>query len=141
MAKLVAKRATCSRRSVGCVLVDEYDHVLATGYNGVPKGSPHCNEGFPCQGSVSGSGEDLHKCVAIHAEQNALLQCRDVMSIKAAYVTVNPCEHCLKMLLNTSVKYIYFQSWYPNAIITDFGDIVEEENFYKFIRKESLCHQ
>jgi deoxycytidylate deaminase len=44
MAKLVAQRTTCLRRAVGCVLVNARGHVLATGYNGVAGGQPHCNE-------------------------------------------------------------------------------------------------
>ena len=44
MAALVAERSTCLRRSVGCVLVNGRHHVLATGYNGVASGLPHCNE-------------------------------------------------------------------------------------------------
>ena len=41
MAHLVAKRSTCLRRQVGAVLVKD-NRVLATGYNGAPKGLPHC---------------------------------------------------------------------------------------------------
>jgi len=37
-------RSTCLRRSVGCVLLDADNHVIATGYNGVAAGMPHCNE-------------------------------------------------------------------------------------------------
>ena len=37
MAKLAAKRSTCLRRNVGAVIVQD-KHVVATGYNGAPKG-------------------------------------------------------------------------------------------------------
>ena len=39
MAKLAAKRSTCLRRTVGAVIVQD-KHVVATGYNGAPKGIP-----------------------------------------------------------------------------------------------------
>ena len=42
MAKLVSTRGTCARRRVGCVLVDKYGLVLATGYNGNGRGQGHC---------------------------------------------------------------------------------------------------
>ena len=42
IATIVAKRSTCLRRSVGCVLVDTQNHIVATGYNGVPKSFDHC---------------------------------------------------------------------------------------------------
>lgn len=111
MAELVSTRSTCLRRAVGCVLVNARNHVLSTGYNGVARHMPHCNEydlfhptGFPhaCEGAHSKSGTDLNLCKAIHAEQNALLQCRDVFEIDTCYVTVSPCVHCMKLLLNTS---------------------------------------
>jgi dCMP deaminase len=107
MALIVAKRGTCPRRQVGCVLVDFNNHVVATGYNGAAKGSPHCID-TPCPGANYPPGQGYDECQAIHAEQNALLQCKDVYSIKTAYVTTTPCTTCTKLLLNTSCQDVYF---------------------------------
>lgn len=125
LAQLTSQRATCLRRQVGCVLVNARGHVLATGYNGVPAGRPHCNEvtgrspnpayGHACQGANAPSGQALDTCQAIHAEQNALLQCRDVYAIHTAYVTTSPCITCTKLLLNTSCERIIFSDEYPHA--------------------------
>jgi dCMP deaminase len=52
--------------------------------------------------------------MAIHAEQNALLQCHDVTKINALYVTISPCFQCLKLMLNTPCKRIVFLNTYPN---------------------------
>ena len=41
MAELASKRSTCLRRQVGAVIVRD-NQVLATGYNGAPKGLPNC---------------------------------------------------------------------------------------------------
>ena len=113
IAKVVAKRSTCARRSVGCVLMDQRKHILATGYNGVAAGRPHCID-EPCPGACSESGTDLDLCEAIHAEQNALLQCPDVGGITVCYVTVFPCVHCTKLLLNTGCRKIVYAQEYPN---------------------------
>lgn len=155
MAALVATRATCLRRAVGAVLVNSRRHVLATGYNGVAAGRPHCNEvtgevanpaldrgdgtyrvaehweratihvfGHACSGANSPSGTNLDGCQAIHAEQNALLQCRDVFDIDTCYVTVSPCIHCTKLLLNTSCRRIVAASIYDQraaSLWTDSG--------------------
>ena len=43
IAQIVSKRSTCLRRAVGAVLVKD-KQILATGYNGTPKGLPHCEE-------------------------------------------------------------------------------------------------
>jgi len=144
-----ASRTTCLRRAVGCVLLNARGHVLATGYNGVAAGLPHCNEAedvrrifkgqiidavytspygeeqsigvdglfFPraCPGATSPSGTNLDGCQAIHAEQNALLQCRDVWAIDTCYVSASPCLTCVKLLLNTSCQRIVFREGYPHG--------------------------
>lgn len=150
LAQITALRATCLRRSVGCVLTDRRGHVLSTGYNGVAAGVHHCNEltgvgpnpklwveadgdkpgyyRFPepweretvaeyahsCAGATLPSGQGLDNCQAIHAEQNALLQCRDVMTIHTCYVTTSPCLTCVKLLMNTSCKRIVFSEPYAH---------------------------
>ncbi len=146
LALVTSMRTTCCRRAVGCVLLNERGHVLATGYNGVAAGLPHCNEitgyqkneallnddgtyrkaehwerdelpifGNACSGAKSPSGTNLDGCQAIHAEQNALLQCRDVYSIYTCYVTTSPCMTCTKLLLNTSCKRIIFKVRYSQT--------------------------
>ena len=113
MAKLVSTRGTCARRRVGCVLVDKYGLVLATGYNGNGRGQGHCID-KPCEGAKYKSGEGLEKCEAIHAEQNAILQCKNTEHIEKAYITLSPCVTCVKLLLNTSCKEIVYLEDYVN---------------------------
>ena len=114
LAVLAAQRSTCVRRKVGCILVDKKGRLLATGYNGVASGETHCND-KPCEGAMHKSGEGLDHCKAIHAEQNAILQCKDPQQIRTAYVTTAPCVSCTKLLLNTSCKTIVFLESYPNS--------------------------
>ena len=125
LAEVVAQRATCLRRSVGCVLTNERNQVVATGYNGRAAGLKHCNDWgtssqngrtYPhaCAGARAASGTQLDACEAIHAEQNALLQCGDVYSIASCYVTVSPCVTCVKLLMNTGCKRIIFRERYAH---------------------------
>lgn len=114
MAALVSLRATCRRRRVGCVLVDRHKHVLATGYNGVARGVTHCID-RACAGANLPSGKGLDLCEAIHAEQNALLQCRDAKEIDTAYITASPCITCVKLFMNTGCNRIVFLEEYPHA--------------------------
>lgn len=111
---LVSSRASCARRKVGCVLVDEHNHILATGYNGVARGQPHCTD-TPCAGASVPSGQGLELCEAIHAEANALLQCKDKEAIVKAYCTTAPCVHCVKLLMNTACKEVIFIEDYPHS--------------------------
>lgn len=112
MAVLVSTLGTCARRKVGAVLVNKHNHVIATGYNGVASGMRHCIE-HHCPGAKHPSGQGLDDCEALHAEQNALLQCRDAYEIDTAYVTASPCVTCIKLLLNTSCIYVIFSERYP----------------------------
>jgi dCMP deaminase len=114
LAVVTSLRGTCLRRKVGCVLLDNQGQVMSTGYNGVPSGMPHCGEqGCTCSAAKSASGTNLDGCQAVHAEQNALLQCRDVGSIRSAYVTCSPCMTCTKLLMNTGCQEIFFLEEYP----------------------------
>jgi len=110
----VATRGSCSRRKVGCILVNKHHHILATGYNGRPSGFTECLD-FPCSGADAPSGTELHKCEAVHAEANALLQCHDVQEIVTVFCTTAPCIECTKLLLNTSCHTIIFGENYPHS--------------------------
>jgi dCMP deaminase len=132
VARVIARRSTCLRRAVGCVLVDARGHVLATGHNGVAAGEPHCNEAiyddrvgtivsshpaYPhaCPGATAPSGTALDACRAVHAEANALLQCRDVWAIDTCYVTTAPCVSCIKLLKSTGCRRVVYLDDYPQA--------------------------
>lgn len=100
--RAVADRSTCARRKVGAIITTEDGRILATGYNGPPRGFPHCIE-TPCAGRNDPPG-DSRRCVAVHAEVNALLQCWRVDLAHTIYVSCTPCFSCAKMLANTSIK-------------------------------------
>jgi dCMP deaminase len=106
-------RGTCIRRQVGCILVDGHGDMLASGFNGPPRGWPHCNEN-PCPGASAAPGQGLSQCEAVHGEANALLQCRDPYAIDTAYCTDSPCLDCVKLLLNTSCHRIVFLREYAH---------------------------
>lgn len=72
---------------------------------------------FPnaCPAARAAKGTQLEGCRAVHAEQNALLQCRDPHAVAVAYVTVAPCDSCLKLFLNTSCHTLVVGGWYFNS--------------------------
>ena len=123
VAKLVAKRSTCLRRSVGAVIVKD-KRILATGYNGAPAGLKHCSEvGCMRQKLKIPSGERHELCRALHAEQNALIQASLYgISVKGSvmYATCQPCVICAKMLINAGIKEIVISSGYPDKMAMDF---------------------
>ncbi|MCD6361481.1 MAG: cytidine/deoxycytidylate deaminase family protein [Armatimonadetes bacterium] len=118
--RVVATRSTCLRRHVGAVLVSDR-RILATGYNGAPKGLAHCAELGGCYREKLGvpSGERQELCRALHAEQNAIIQAA-VHGVKlenvTAYCTVQPCVTCAKMLINANVRRIVYEKPYPDEL-------------------------
>jgi dCMP deaminase len=123
LSRLVAKRATCLRRKVGAVLVKD-KRILATGYNGAPRGLAHCLDiGCIRQKLKIPSGERHELCRALHAEQNALIQASLYgISVKDAtlYSTNQPCIICAKMLINAGIKEIVIADGYPDKMAMEF---------------------
>ena len=70
----VARRSTCLRRQYGAVIVKN-DEIVATGYNGAPRGDENCCDVGVCWREAHGipHGEQYEKCVAVHAECNAII--------------------------------------------------------------------
>ena len=75
IAKAVAMRSTCLRRQYGAVIVKN-DRIISTGYNGSARGEPNCCDIGECWRESHGipHGEQYEKCVAVHAEDNAIRQ-------------------------------------------------------------------
>lgn len=111
--KLLSARSTCRRRAVGAIIVDGDHKILSTGYNGVPVGFSHCID-RPCPGANDSAG-DTSRCMAVHAEQNALLQCSRLDRAATLYVTCTPCFVCAKMIANTPIKRIVCSEEYADS--------------------------
>lgn len=115
--QLVAKRSTCLRRQVGAVIVKD-KRIISTGYNGAPRGIPHCAEvGCIRQKLKIPRGQRHELCRGLHAEQNALLQAAYYgIGVKEGllYSTHQPCSVCAKMIVNAGIKTIVILSGYPD---------------------------
>lgn len=117
MATLVSKRSTCKRRQIGAIIVKD-KQVLSTGYNGAPRGLPHCLD-VGCLRDELGipSGTRHEICRAVHGEQNAIVQCaRHGVSTKGGiiYVNVNPCTICAKLIINAGISRVVYKSAYSD---------------------------
>lgn len=126
MAELTAQRSTCLRRSVGAVIVKD-KHIIATGYNGAPRGLKHCGELGGClrQKMQIPSGQRHELCRALHAEQNAIIQAATLgQSIEdgTIYITHQPCVICAKMIINAGLKRIVVKEGYPDDLSVEILD-------------------
>ena len=123
MAELTAKRSTCMRRNVGAVIVKD-KHAIATGYNGAPRGIKHCEDMGGClrQKLNVPSGERHELCMALHAEQNAIIQAAAMghaIEGGTIYITHQPCVICAKMIINSGIKRIVVKEGYPDELSLD----------------------
>ena len=119
MAELARKRTTCIRRGVGAVIVKD-NRVMATGYNGVPRGIEHCEDAGCLRAKMNvPSGQRHELCRGLHAEQNAIIQAACLgQSIEGStlYCTTQPCMICSKMIINAGIKRIVIKESYPDEL-------------------------
>lgn len=135
MCEKVGTKSNCLSRHIGALLVRDRT-IISQGYNGPPRGVPHCWERFKidpelramlknkginpddethhktCPRYVAGfkSGEGLQWCVAGHAERNALINAaRHGISTKGAKLYMDcgvPCTPCLVEIINAGIEEI-----------------------------------
>ena len=110
----VARGSTCLRRQYGAIIVRE-DEIIATGYNGAPRGDANCCDVGTCwriEHNIP-HGEQYEKCVAVHAEGNAISQAGREASGATPHlfgfengnpIPAAPCEMCRRKIKNARVK-------------------------------------
>lgn len=115
IAAQVAKRSTCLRRQYGAVIVKN-DEIISTGYNGSARGARNCCDVGECWREAHGipHGEQYEKCVAVHAEQNAIISASRKDMIGATLYLVGfengvpidaqPCLICQRMIRNAGIQ-------------------------------------
>ena len=114
MAALVSHRATCPRLMNGAVITRN-DQVLTTGYNGAPRGRPHCVE-VGCQ--VEGG----HCVRAVHAEHNAILQAARIgVSLEGTtlYTIYRPCVRCALAIVQVGIVRVWYELGYDSDEMAD----------------------
>mgnify|MGYP002624346630 CR=1 FL=1 len=134
IARAVSKRSTCLKRHYGTVIVNN-DEIIATGYNGNPRGMFNCCQRLTCNrmDKPHNSG-DYSDCFSVHAEQNALLSAsrrdmiggtlylvgeeygldkeksgkyqEDIYGFFEITENVEPCPICSRMIQNSGIKKI-----------------------------------
>ncbi|TSC91326.1 MAG: cytidine and deoxycytidylate deaminase zinc-binding domain-containing protein [Parcubacteria group bacterium Licking1014_17] len=119
IAQMVATRATCNRgtdlkymsgfKGVGAVITKDRV-LLSTGYNGSPRGMPHCDD----KGHEMVGG---HCIRTIHSEANAIAQAaKNGVAIDGGtlYTTASPCYDCLKLIINSGIKKLVYGQFYDS---------------------------
>lgn len=123
IAKAVGKRSTCLRRRYGAIIVKD-KIIISTGYNGAPRGEANCIDTGLCERERLNvpKGQNYELCVAVHAEQNAIVNA-DPNKMKGGTIYIvgynadgslasgKPCLLCRRMLRNAMLdKVIYLEA-------------------------------
>ena len=115
IARAVSGRSTCLRRQYGAVIVKD-DEIIATGYNGAVRGEINCGDVGVCWRERNNipHGEQYEKCVAVHAEQNAIVSAarRDMIGAtlylagfeNGVEIPEETCLLCDRLIKNAGIK-------------------------------------
>ena len=119
IAETVSERATCLRRRFGSIIVKN-DSIIATGYNGAPRGRKNCTDLCSCKRSEMGipRGERYELCRSVHSEANAIISAsREEMLGATLYMcctlpdgsiapdTAN-CMMCKRLIINAGIEWV-----------------------------------
>ena len=119
IAETVAIRSTCLKHKYGAVIVND-EVIVATGYNGSPRGELNCcdtNECYkekhaaPIYIKAAEHGNQYGSCIAVHAEQNALISASHkelqgatlYLACLTKKVNTGPCNFCDRMIKNAGI--------------------------------------
>jgi dCMP deaminase len=121
IAKEVARRSTCFRRSIGAIIIRD-DQIISTGYVGAPRKTRDSFEHGECLRDKLEipHGQRYELCRSVHAEQNAIINAAragvsllggDMYIYGSIYgkqepINAFPCFICKKMLLNCGLERI-----------------------------------
>lgn len=125
----VGKRSTCLRRRYGAIIVKD-NIIISTGYNGSPRGEVNCIDSGQCERERLHvpKGERYELCVAVHAEQNAIINA-DPLKMQGATIYIvginsadgtfasgEPCLLCRRMIKNAQIAKVICRDTEGNIV-------------------------
>lgn len=151
IANCVSKRSTCLRRKYGAVIVKD-NIIISTGYNGSPKGEANCIDTGLCERErlKVPKGERYELCVAVHAEQNAIINA-DPVRMKDAKIYIvghnadgtlasgKPCLLCNRMIKNAGISEVIYRDENDRVVkvlLAKTGYKESQETFDEFLSRE-----
>lgn len=119
IAKSIGSRSPCMRKKFGAIIV-RHDTIVATGYNGPPRGGVNCYDIGCVRDELNVphyAGYD-DTCPAVHAEENCIvnaarngakvlggiLYIQGVSPEDESLVESRPCHRCRRALINAGLK-------------------------------------
>lgn len=136
IADSVLLRSTCLRRRYGAIIVSN-DEIIATGYNGAPRGRKNCiDTGYCAREALQiPSGQRYELCRSVHAEANAIISAsRSDMIGSTLYLSgrdvktdehlsdTTPCTMCRRLIINAGVHRVVCRTGGGEYTVTSVRD-------------------
>ena len=142
IAETVAGRSTCLRRCYGAILVKS-DEIIATGYNGAPRGRKNCVDLDYCTREAMNipSGERYELCRSVHAEANAIISaarreslgatlymaCKDPAT-GALIAGSTSCSMCRRLIINAGISRVVIRNTRQDYTVVHVEDWIREDD-------------
>lgn len=141
ISQTVAERGTCLRRNFGAILVKN-DEIIATGYNGAPRGRTNCSDRGECMRDMLNvpKGQRYELCRSVHAEANCIISAsRHDMIGSTLYLAcldaktgqlfgdVEPCSMCKRLIINSGIEQVVVRTTPSDYRVISVNDWVEND--------------
>ena len=142
IADAAQERSTCLRRHFGAIIVRD-DEIVATGYNGAPRGRQNCTDLKTCARQTLNipSGERYELCRSVHAEANAIISAarRDMIGATLYlvgrdaqtgeyYPGTTPCAMCRRLIINAGIREVVCRVTHDEYTVTLVRDWVYKDD-------------
>ena len=142
IADAAQERSTCLRRKYGAIIVRD-DEIVATGYNGAPRGRENCIDLGRCARKMLNvpAGERYELCRSVHAEANAIISAsrRDMLGATLYLVgrtadtgeynpDTTPCAMCRRLIINAGIQKVVCRVGEDRYTVTDVQEWITEDD-------------
>ena len=142
IAETVLERATCLRRVYGAIIVKN-DEIIATGYNGAPRGRANCVDLGYCSREAMRvpRGERYELCRSVHAEANAIISAarRDMVggtlylagkdAVTGEILSdATSCAMCRRLIINAGLEKVVIRVSPADYTVVDVRRWIEEDD-------------
>ena len=142
IADAAQERSTCLRRRYGAIIVRD-DEIVATGYNGAPRGRQNCTDLGRCARKMLNipAGERYELCRSVHAEANAIISAarRDMMGATLYLVgrdsetgeynpDTTPCSMCRRLIINAGIARVVCRVGEGEYTVTDVDEWIRQDD-------------
>ncbi|MCC8357778.1 MAG: dCMP deaminase family protein [Oscillospiraceae bacterium] len=142
IADAARERSTCLRRTYGAIIVKN-DEILATGYNGAPRGRCNCVDLGVCHREELQipSGQRYELCRSVHAEANAIISAarRDMIGATMYLVgrdaktgqcltDTTSCAMCRRLIINAGIERVIARLGEDGVRITEVQEWIDQDD-------------